>query len=265
MKYIKAFFARTVYMCMAAENKMIFKFRCSNSRQNARKNPDCFCDRASKLVARFLVFVKYWVRMLAKKLVYIGVFMYIPYVLMNSFIKGGNYPYEATMAYFFIILSVLLGSFINPWIYKFDKKEKKFLELLPVQGFFANRLITGMVGDSISFALALRIFNVGFWRYGMWISVAAVLIRPLGEVITYRIRCSGYGRRGYGSFVGVIMAAAVLLAYVVPCINKTAGMEISFYYGRIFTVICVLVGIVFSGVYVFLDFDSVKAEVLKGN
>lgn len=264
MNYIRSFFARTIYIYMAAGNKMIYRFRCSNSKQNARKNPDFFCDRASKLVAGFLAFIERMAEYILEKLIYICFFMCIPYLLINTMSKNGNFPYEITMAYFFIIMNVLFGSFVNPHLYRFDKKEKKFLALLPARNFFVNRLVMGMAADAVASAIALCICNVGFWRYGMWISIAAALIRPLGEFVTYVVKNSAFGKKGYGSFTGVLMAIAVLIAYVLPFIDKTCIQSIWFFYGIFFKLLCPVIAAASLCAFVLLpDFGSLKKEILN--
>lgn len=252
-------------MTMAEKNRIIYRFRCGNTRQSARKNPDYFSEPSLELVATFLAFVRFWVILLVKKLIYIGVVVYIPYNIMNLVVDHNAYPYESVMSYIFIIMSVLFGSLINPWMYRLDVNEKKFLAILDEKYYFFNRLVMRTASDAIGFALALRIFQVGFWRYGLWISIAAALLRPAGEIIAYGIRQKTIlGKKGHNSFVGVCMALAVIFAYIMPVINKSVGRGVNFYYGISFAIICIIVFAVSLLLFVtVVDFKAVSRTVFK--
>lgn len=265
MNFLKKVFARTIYMTMAEQNKIIYRFRCGNTRQNARKNPDYFDDRSLGIVAAFLAYAKFWIVLLLKKLIYIGVIAYIPYNIMSLIVGRGAYPYESTMAYIFIIMSVLFGSLVNPWMYRLDANEKKFLAILDEKYYFFNRLAMRAASDAVSFALALRIFQVGFWQYGLWISIAAALLRPMGEVIAYAIRQkTPLGKRGHSSFMGICMAFAVIFAYIMPVINKSIGRGTNFYYGMFFAIMCIVIFAVSLLLFITaVDFKEVTKAVFK--
>lgn len=262
MNYLKKFMARTVYNMQSDQNKMIFKLRCGNTRQTARKNPEVFEDRATGIVALLLAIAKYWGVLILKKLVYIGIFLYIPYVLMSWLV--GSFAYESTMSYLFIVMNVLFGSVVNPWLYRLDFYEKRMLAICDERWYFYNRLVMKACSNAIAMALALRIFQVGFWQYGLWISIAAALMRPLGELIAYAIRQKTIlGERGHNSFVGICMALAVIIAYVLPVVNKSIGAGSNFFYGMPFAIICIVCFAVSLFGYILIDFKAVTKMIMK--
>lgn len=265
MDFLKKVFARTIHFTMAEQNRMVYRFRCGNTRQNARKNPDYFDDKALKCVASVIAFIKYWIVVVLKKMIYIGTIAFIPYEVMGLITGYQVYAYESAMAYIFIVMSVLFGSLINPWLYRLNVNEKKYLVILDERYYFMDRLVTKMVSDAIGFALALRIFQVGFWQYGLWISIAAALLRPFGEVLAYLIRHKTVlGKRGHNSFVGICMALAFIAAYVLPIVDKSIDKGNSFFYGIGFAFICILVFSVSIGLFVtIIDFKKVAKAVLK--
>lgn len=252
-------------MLMAEQNKIIYRFRCGNTRQNARKNPELFDERSLEIVATILALIKYWVVLLVKKLVYVGTVLYLPWNIMELLVGKGTFVYEPTMSYIYIIMSVLFGSLINPWLFRMTTEEKKFLVILNEKAFFFNRLVMRTASDAITMALALRIFQVGFWQYGLWISIAAALLRPMGEVVAYFIRQKTFlGKRGHNSFMGICMALGFILAYVIPVINKTIGGNVNFFYSLVFAIICIIIFAVFLLLYITeINFRKVRNEIIK--
>ncbi len=212
MSKMISLFSRTRYMAKAKVNKLIFSIRCGNSKQTARSNPDFFMDRSLVAVAYFIAFCRHCLEVILRKVIYGLLFLLVPYWLLEHLVDG-VLPYQYTVAYMFLMLNVLAGSLVNPYFYKVDKKERKFLKIIPGRKYWIDRLITGMFDDFVGFTVMFLVLGVRV-SLSVHLSLMAVLARPVGELITYLLReKSRYFSRKYNTMVGGLMAVAVFLAY----------------------------------------------------
>lgn len=260
MRILNAFCARTRYMMLSECNHMLFRYRCQASRRIVQGHPEYFTEKQGKAVAAFLVFVKLFAIHFIKRMLYTMAFLWYPYRLLGQLLPEITFPYVRTVLYMFTVMNVFAGSMINPALYHLTKKEKTFLPYIRTACFYLNRLVVKMVIDAGLYTLCLWLIHIPFLD-ALAVSAAAALLRPAGEVITYLLReHTGYFRRVYASFVGVLMAGAVLAAYVLPYVNRQVSRGWTFVTKPYFTGICAGFAVIFLIAFCFLDYQRVIPE-----
>lgn len=158
----------------------------------------------------------------ARKFAYVGVFMYLPYLLMAALCPLIASHQELAMIYLFFMLSTLCGSLANNTMLTMGDRDYLMVRVMLISPYmnFLGKLIYKLVTDFIYFTIILCIFRVSFVN-SLMLSFVTACMRPIGEmlvIISYENIKSLYNNRN--SYNGWVMAISVLLAYGMPFITR---------------------------------------------
>jgi hypothetical protein len=157
-----------------------------------------------------------------RKLVYVLIFMYIPYRLIAHFCPLIAVHQQNTIIYMFFILSTLCGSFANTTIMAMGDRDYLMMRVMLISPYmnFLGKLAYKIVSDFVYFTIILTMFGVSFW-HALCLSLLTAACRPVGEMIAimiYESFAAIYENRGM--FNGLIMAVCVLIAYGIPVLTR---------------------------------------------
>lgn len=157
-----------------------------------------------------------------RKLVYVCVFMYLPYLFISAFCPVIKSHQELTMIYLFFILSTVCGSLANNIMLAMGDRDYLMIRVMLISPYmnFLGKLTYKLVTDFIYFTIILCIFKVSFIN-SILLSFVTLCARPIGEMLVIIIHDkikSLYNNRN--TYNGCIMALSVLLAYGLPLLER---------------------------------------------
>jgi len=158
----------------------------------------------------------------SKKFVYAFIFVYIPYRLLGKVVINVLNNQEKSIIYFFIIMTTLCGSITNNTVFSMSDRDYIMLRVMLVKSNFHyfGRILYKMLTELVYFTIILLIFGVSL-KYSIAVSIFTITMRPLGEflgLMVYDYAVKLHAMRG--SINGLIMAAAFIVAYVLPYVNR---------------------------------------------
>lgn len=162
-----------------------------------------------------------------RKLVYVAVFMYLPYRMMAGFYPMIAAHQERAMIYLFFILSTVCGSLANNMMLAMGDRDYLMIRVMLISPYmnFLGKLAYKLVSDFIYFTAILCIFKVSFIN-SLLLSFVTLCARPIGEmlvIISHDKIKSLYNNRNI--YNGCIMALCILLAYGLPMIGTKIGQD----------------------------------------
>lgn len=152
------------------------------------------------------------------KYAYVGLFIYIPFLIMSAKHNSLAFPFETTIIYFSICLSCVCGSLINTAIFDLDDDAYYLLVTLRFRpdSFFVGRIFLKLGGDFIGFLTAFLLFEIPA-GVAFYLTVWILIGRVIGEAINlYIYRYLGKSIHELHAFSTVLMGLSVVLAYVFP-------------------------------------------------
>ena len=157
-----------------------------------------------------------------KKLVYAFIFVYIPYRLLGKVVINVLNNQEKSIIYFFVVMTTLCGSITNNTMFTMSDRDYILLRVMLVKSniHYFGRVLYKMITELVYFTIILLIFGVSL-KYSIAVSIFTIAMRPLGEfigLVIYDNSVKVHAMRG--SINGLIMAAAFIIAYVLPYVNR---------------------------------------------
>ncbi len=179
-----------------------------------------------------------------RKLAYVFVFMYLPYLMMSAFCPLIASNREVVMIYLFFMLSTICGSIANNILLAVGDRDYMMVRVMLISPYmnFLGKLVYKLVTDFIYFTIILCIFGVPF-ADSLLLSFVTACMRPIGEmlvIISYENIPSLYNSRN--TYYGWVMAISVLLAYGLPMITRQVHQDWRIVVHPVFAVIMLLAG-----------------------
>lgn len=166
------------------------------------------------IIAQFFVVLWEFI----KKLMYVFVLIYLPYVIISMecpLIKANQ---ELTIIYMFILLSIICGSLANNILFTVGDRDYLMMRVMFISPYmnFLGKLIYKMLTEFVFYFIILNIFGVTP-VHSLMLCILTMCVRPIGEmfaILSFDHFIWVYENRSV--FNGTVMAVCVLLAYGVP-------------------------------------------------
>lgn len=245
MKIFRKMFAEKILKFHEGTNKAI-KIMMKIPIIGSHITDDIFSERQSGL-RKFLGIIAQLVVLFyefCKKLLYVAVFIYIPYLYIAGKCPLVALHKEVAIIYMFVILSTICGSLANNTTFAMAKRDYLMIKVMLVSPYmnYLGRLIYKMAEDFVFFTIILRIFDVSMVN-ALMLSIVTVAARPIGEMIAiigYEHMSKIYSNRNV--FDGVLMALSIMTAYGLPLITRKVSLGWLIVVNPIFVVVMVILG-----------------------
>ncbi len=160
-----------------------------------------------------------------RKLLYVWLFMFIPYTIMAHFFPLIKLHQDTTIIYLFVMLSTICGSFSNTTIFAMGDRDYLMIRVMLVSPYmnFLGKFIYKIVTEFVFYFIILMIFQVPVLN-SLMLCILTVCSRPIGEM--FAIIAFDHFRGIYENrsvLNGTIMAICVLLAYGLPVLNRSVS------------------------------------------
>lgn len=156
------------------------------------------------------------------KLIYVLLFMYIPYKIFSMVSVAEGFQLRQSIVYFTCFLSCICGSLINSGMFDIDEDAHAMLATMQVEPalFFKERIVYKLVIDAIGFMLAFTIVGIDF-GHAFYLMIWILISRLLGEFINlYVFRYTGRIINEIPLVTIVIMGTCVFMAYAFPFLRS---------------------------------------------
>lgn len=182
---------------------------------------------------------------LIKRILFVAVFMYLPYVVIAGSCPLVRDRKEAAVIYMFTVICTVCGTLVNNRVMKRDARSYMMAKVMlvnPAIGLFSD-VIYRMVMDFAGFTLAMCIMGVSLGNSAV-IGFSTAFIRPLGEVLAIcvyeKFRFIYTNRNIYN---GCLMALAIILAYGMPIVTRTVNDMWTALVNPVFAAVSFIVGV----------------------
>ena len=162
-----------------------------------------------------------------RKLLYVWLFMFIPYMIMAHFFPLIKLHQDTTIIYLFVMLSTICGSFSNTTIFAMGDRDYLMIRIMLISPYmnFLGKIVYKIATDLVYFTIILTIFGIPF-GHSLALSIVTASLRPVGEMIAIiifdKIKAI-YNNRGI--YNGLVMALCVIIAYGVPVFQRKLSSE----------------------------------------
>ena len=187
------------------------------------------------------------------KLIYVLLFMYIPYRILSKISVAEGFQLRQSVVYFTSILSCICGSLINSGMFDVDEDAHALLDTMQVEPslFFKERMVYKLIIDAVGFILAFSVIGIDF-GHAFYLMIWILISRLLGEFINlYVFRYTGRIINEIPVVTIVIMGTCVFMAYAFPFLrNRVVDLTVYLY-----NYIWLLAGLVVASVVLYELFN----------
>ena len=190
------------------------------------------------------------------KLVYVLMFMYIPYRILSVVSVWAGFQLRQSIVYFTCLLSCVCGSLVNSYMFDVDEDAHALLSSIQVEPalLFKERLVYRLFIDGAGFLLAYSIIGLDF-GHAFYLMVWVLISRLVGELVNlYVFRYTGRIINEIPVVTIVIMATCLFLSYGFPFLrNRVVDLTI-YIYDYIWLLAALIVAAV--ALYVLFSYDG---------
>ncbi len=177
----------------------------------------------SRRVAAIIGIIGTFIYEIIKKLIYVAIFLFMPYMLFSKFMPAGSLGFglDNCFVYFAIVTSAFCGSVLNTTI--FDASEESYFMLRQVKmrpkKYMRYRMLRRSVLELVAYTAAISMFGMMPFK-AFYIAVIIVLSRYIGEAINI-LFFSSFGIPFMEVKGGTIVISLVtlFLAYFIPYVR----------------------------------------------
>lgn len=200
-----------------------------------------------------------------RKLIYVYVFMYVPYRLISLICPLIEMNKEGTLIFMFFMLSTVCGSLANNILMSLGDTDYMMIKVMLISPYmnFLGKLIYKLATEFVYFTVILCIFGVSFTN-SIMLSIVTFSARPVGEmlaILVYENFKWLYNNRSV--YNGCIMALSVIFTYVMPIIWGRISSDWLCVVHPIFVLVMIIIG---AGASVFLwwykDYRKIIREAI---
>lgn len=155
------------------------------------------------------------------KVIYVGLFFVLPYLVMKNFVVGNHFTYENTIINIFIMMNCICGSFIGTAVLSDADEDYMLLHIMrvnPVKHYRA-KILFRMFSDMVFFVAILWALGI---EYTISFRLGGILLasRGIGEGIRLLIYDKLPWLFEHLTILDVcLIVACVYYAYVSPCLK----------------------------------------------
>lgn len=187
------------------------------------------------------------------KLIYVMLFMYIPYKILSKISVAEGFQLRQSIVYFTCFLSCICGSLINSGMFDVDEDAHAFLDTMQVEPslFFKERIVYKLIIDAVGFTFVFSLIGIDF-GHAFYLMIWILISRLLGEFINlYVFRYTGRIINEIPVVTIVIMGTCVFMAYAFPFLrNRVIDLT-----GYVYNYIWLLAGLVIAAVVLYELFN----------
>lgn len=197
-----------------------------------------------------------------RKFLYVGVFIYIPYLVIAHFCPLIAAHRELTLIFLFFMLSTVCGSLANTTLLAMGDRDYLMIRIMLISPYmnFLGKLVYKIITDFVYFTIILAIYGVSFW-HSLILSFVTAMCRPIGEmlaIIMFDKIKSLYNNRGV--YNGLVMALCIMAAYGFPLIERRVSYDWMSVVHPLFAVMMFLLG---AGASVFLWWYKYYRKIMR--
>ncbi len=152
------------------------------------------------------------------KIVYVLLFMYLPYRVLSSISVWEGFQLRQSIVYFTCFLSCICGSLVNSGMFDVDEDAHSLLVTMQVEPalFFKERIVYKLAVDAVGFLAAYCIIGMDF-GHAFYLMLWVLISRLVGELINlYVFRYTGRAISEITIVTIAVMATCVFMAYGFP-------------------------------------------------
>ncbi len=156
------------------------------------------------------------------KIVYVFLFMYLPYRIFSAISVWEGFQLRQSMVYFTCLLSCICGSLINSGVFDVDEDARTLFATMQIDVslFFKERIVYKLLIDGLGFGIAYCIIGVDF-GHAFYLALWVIISRIIGELINlYVFRYTGKSISENTIVTIAIMATCVFMAYAFPFLRN---------------------------------------------
>lgn len=179
-----------------------------------------------------------------KKLIYVLIFVYLPYRVIGKYCPNILYYQEKSVLFFFVVMTSICGSIVNNTLFAMTDRDYLMLRVMQITDnmYYTERILSKMISEIICYTIILNLLGVGI-GYSIAVGIFTMAMRPIGECCSLLIH--DHWRKAFvarGTINGLMMAAAVIYAYVITYFNRSISNVWYIVGNPIFVIVFVLVG-----------------------
>lgn len=205
--------------------------------------------------------------MLALRIAYVLIFMYIPYKLLSAICIAEGFQLRQSIVYFTVILSCVCGSLVNSGMLDMDEDAYVMLTTMQMEPtlFFAGRVIYKLTLDGLGFLIAYLIMGLDF-PHALYLMIWLLISRIVGEAVNlYVFR---YLRKIISEIPGAtaaIMATCVFMAYGFPFLRNHVVDFTCYIYDYLWLLTALIVAAVVGyGIFIYDGYSYIARTFIRG-
>lgn len=196
------------------------------------------------------------------KIVYVLLFMYIPYRILSTISVWEGFQLRQSMVYFTVFLSCICGSLINSGMFEVDEDAHFLLVTMHVEPslFFKERMIYKLLIDGLGFGIAYCLIGLDF-GHAFYLTVWVLISRLVGELINL------YVFRYTGKMISEL--TIVTIAIMGTCVFMTYGFSflrsrVVDFTGYIYNYVWLMAALILAAVALYVLFNYTGYGYIAG-
>lgn len=196
------------------------------------------------------------------KIVYVLLFMYIPYRILSVISVWEGFQLRQSIVYFTVFLSCICGSLVNSGMFEVDEDAHFILATMHVEPslFFKERMIYKLIVDGLGFGIAYCMIGLDF-GHAFYLTIWVLVSRIVGELINlYVFRYAGKMISEITIATIAIMGTCIFMTYGFPFLRN----RVVDFTGYVYSYVWLLAALILAAVALYVLFNYTGYGYIAG-